>query len=243
LIWRPTDKSPEGYLGFDCVESETYTSTSSITTHPVEVGANVADHIREEPDKVSLTVFISNSPTHGDNLVDPNSPRGEVSSLALDVPEFKPSLFGLSNLISAGIGALKSALFGKPPVPRAQVLQFKQPFNAVLETWESLKQRKAEGRLIEVITRDWSVDSMVITTITEPRTNAEGDGARMTIELQKIRIVETRNVTAPIPAEVRGKSIAGAGSQGSKTADAAKKSSFLKQGADWSGVSKGLGLP
>lgn len=41
--------------------TQTHESSSSPTDHPVEDGADVTDHIKLDPDKVSFEVFVSNS--------------------------------------------------------------------------------------------------------------------------------------------------------------------------------------
>jgi hypothetical protein len=49
-------------LKFDIVEEENVDRTQEITTHPVEVGADVADHYRRRPRAIRLHAFISQEP-------------------------------------------------------------------------------------------------------------------------------------------------------------------------------------
>lgn len=49
-------------LTFDCLESESVDLESEITDHPVEVGANITDHARNKPDRISIVGWISNTP-------------------------------------------------------------------------------------------------------------------------------------------------------------------------------------
>ena len=47
---------------FDVMENETHKSTAKVTDHPVEVGANIADHIVLQPDTLELQARVSNTP-------------------------------------------------------------------------------------------------------------------------------------------------------------------------------------
>lgn len=229
ILWRATDKAPAGSLSFDAVTSETVVFGSTVTEFPVESGANVSDHVRENLDTISLEVFASNHPVHGGNHVNPDSPRGDVQSVLLDIPVFQRPINSLSAAISAGVGALSKLIFGEKDPLRAQLLSFSSSFSATQETYDKLRQLKAEKRIVEVITRDAYLDSMILENVTMPRTPAEGSGAKFSLEFKQIRIVETLQTFAPVPAEPRGKGVAKAGAVGGNpAADAEKKKSILK---------------
>lgn len=49
-------------LTFDCLESENPDFDNDITEHPIERGANITDHKRSVSDKLSITVWVSNTP-------------------------------------------------------------------------------------------------------------------------------------------------------------------------------------
>ncbi len=51
-----------GDLALDCTVTETHTSTSTVTEHPVESGANITDHIRPDPVQLSITGIVSDTP-------------------------------------------------------------------------------------------------------------------------------------------------------------------------------------
>jgi hypothetical protein len=52
---------------FDCVVDETWNEPATVTEHPVENGANVADHVRVELRKVTLKVWATNEPIDANN--------------------------------------------------------------------------------------------------------------------------------------------------------------------------------
>lgn len=53
---------PAATIAADAVVSETHTRTNTVTDHPVEEGANISDHSRPEPDRVSVELYVSDTP-------------------------------------------------------------------------------------------------------------------------------------------------------------------------------------
>lgn len=49
-------------LVFDACLSENHSASSTITSHPVESGANVTDHVHNNPDVVTITGLVTNTP-------------------------------------------------------------------------------------------------------------------------------------------------------------------------------------
>lgn len=57
--------TPNGYvfvIDFDATITETHSQAATATEHPVEVGANVSDHVRAQLAKISLEGFVTNTP-------------------------------------------------------------------------------------------------------------------------------------------------------------------------------------
>lgn len=52
-------------IGFDAVVAETHASSSELTRHPVEAGANITDHIRPNPASLKLSCVLSDTPLGG----------------------------------------------------------------------------------------------------------------------------------------------------------------------------------
>lgn len=53
---------PAGAVEFDATLSESHTAGNEITKHPVEVGSDITDHIRRQPEKLTLQGIVSNTP-------------------------------------------------------------------------------------------------------------------------------------------------------------------------------------
>lgn len=63
VIARPGQiKTTDVVVTFDAVVDENHTFTNQITDFPVETGANISDHNRPEPEKVSFHAFFSDTP-------------------------------------------------------------------------------------------------------------------------------------------------------------------------------------
>jgi hypothetical protein len=54
-----------GELIVDAAISEQHSRDSEVSEHPVEVGANITDHVRVKPDQLAMEVLWSNSPLVG----------------------------------------------------------------------------------------------------------------------------------------------------------------------------------
>lgn len=69
---------------FDVSENETHKSTAKVTDHPVEQGANVADHIQDMPDTLDLVARVSNTPIVSESeavLLDPQRAEAAYQTL------------------------------------------------------------------------------------------------------------------------------------------------------------------
>lgn len=50
-----------GYVELDCTESETHQRSAEVTEHPVEKGADIADHVKITPGRLSITGIVSDT--------------------------------------------------------------------------------------------------------------------------------------------------------------------------------------
>lgn len=61
-IIRNAKRAKIGSLELDASLTEQHTRTNDVTEHPVEKGANVADHKRRQPDQVVISGIVTNTP-------------------------------------------------------------------------------------------------------------------------------------------------------------------------------------
>ena len=53
-----------GPVGFDAVLSETISASSTVTSNPIETGAEINDHIFTNPKIYTLSAGVTNTPLH-----------------------------------------------------------------------------------------------------------------------------------------------------------------------------------
>lgn len=208
---------------FECVTSETGEHTSTATEHNVEKGANVSDHIRPGLDKVSLEVFVSNTP-----LTDVNGLYGLAkSSVELDVPSFKQSLSPTPGaLINAAASAIGDLISGKPTY-KAQFITYGGPRNVPKDVVTQLDDWRLKGVVGKVVTAWKTYESVIIEHVGVKRDASMGEAVTITIDLREIRMVETKMVTVPIPTETRGKTMVNKGRQAPTEVPAGDESILL----------------
>lgn len=196
-------------LYFDAVLSEQSEHTASVVEHAVEAGADISDHVREGNDRVTLEVFVSNAPVKDVN----RWYGGSVQGVDLDVPTSnKLPAPTPGALLNAAISAAADLLSGKKAY-KAQVLKFPSKFNAPKDVLAQLERWKKDAVLGKVILPWKTVENVVITRVSANRAPDTGDAATFMIDFQQIRLVETKLVTSPVPAEVRGKVAVSKGKQ------------------------------
>lgn len=224
-------------LHFDAVTSEQVTHQATVTEHNVEEGANIADHIRDGLDEITLELCVTNQPIRGINNVYGRDPsyvellEVEVKQYSLegrnlDVPKYRPVPVtpgaAIQAIGTAVVDLLSDAtvaqLYGKPEAitlsGAANVASFGQKFNAITDTIGLLVKWKKTGVLGSVITPWKTFPSMVILNVGALRTAASGDCAMVNLTLKQVRLVEAKLVSAPVPTEDRGKSKKAKGRQG-----------------------------
>lgn len=234
IFWQETSTSALSTIRLDAVLTESPEDTLTITDHPVEQGANVVDHAREEPTKLSIEGIVSTVPKPFDTdtgyqtielSVPVRRDRG-TQTIALDIrkPPITPSIGGLVN---AGIGALlnstEKGTFKAETTPgtdkvSVRMLQQNSPRNRVRDVYEALLRVQSARTLVTVNTRDRDYFDMMIERVAAPRNVGNGSSSQFQIDLKHIRIASSQTVAAPKPTETRGKGPVNKGSQATKPA-------------------------
>lgn len=90
-------------LEFDASMSEGHTTTATTTDHPIEDGADQSDHIRIEPDQLTIRGIVSNHPIIflASVFARPSVPGGDPASRAQDAFEFLRRTKESRKLVSA----------------------------------------------------------------------------------------------------------------------------------------------
>lgn len=217
-----------GFLYFDVVLSESAELSSEITSSPVEKGANISDHVREQLDRVVLEVFVSNHPIIPEDLQDAGSRGGSVNGVPLDVPKYSPPINSPGALYGAALGAVEGAvkgLLGVGADPNvATVLKFSKSFDAGEECLKVLQKARTGKKLVTVHTNARDYESMIVEKIGVRRDESTGAGTTFTISLVQIRFVSLELVNAPLPSFPRAAKKKDRGKQDTKPTETKKKS-------------------
>ena len=62
FIFGDKVKARVGLVEFDASLSESHTMSATVTEHPVEEGADIADHFRRQPDGITISGIVSDTP-------------------------------------------------------------------------------------------------------------------------------------------------------------------------------------
>lgn len=227
-----------GVIQLDALQSENPEDKLTITDHPVEQGANVVDHAREEPTILTIEGIVSSLPNpridtdagfRTYELLVPAMTAPSTQTIKLNPPK-PPLALNPSGLIQAGVGALVDAITGGPNlnatfsgVPqrttfelKAQGLQQNAPRDRVRDVYEALRRVMAARQLLTISTRDRDYFDMMIERVAKPRAIEDGSSARFQIDFKQIRVAASKTVAAPKPTEARGKGPVNKGAQAGK---------------------------
>lgn len=161
--------------------SETHTKKSTATSNPVETGYIVSDHIDIEPDELTISGCVSNTPL---NL------NSSLTGLAASGGAIVGKLIGggLGGAIGAtAAGAIVGLLTGSN--------------NRVQDSYDHLKNLRDARVPFTAITGYERYDNMVLETLTCTRDAKTGQVLDFTATMKQIIIVQSKTVTVP---NVRG---------------------------------------
>lgn len=166
-------------ISFDAVVREVHREAAAVTEHAVEDGANVADHVRPELDRLTLEVYVSNTPlrAHGDHM---SGATGAIRSVDL-------SPYGADG-------------------GRSTALQWSGEFDRRKAVYDELGRLRRQGGVVRVVTELREYERMVIVSLETAREVQTADALVATVELTQVRIVQAATTSAvPVPAEPRGR--------------------------------------
>jgi hypothetical protein len=215
-------------LYFDIVTDESQDQGSVVTENPVEEGAAIADHVRDQLNVCTLDVFVSSTP-----VFDVNNRGARLVSVPIPLRKYQPPLAPTPGAVFGAAGsALKGLLSGNTEY-KAQVLSWDFEFDAVADMLRTLEALKSDRQLVDVVLPSRTYESMLLEKFKVSRNAKSGSGATFHLEFKELRTAEVRLVT-PIPSEVRAKPAVKKGVQGPVPASApdAKRKSVLKAGFD-----------
>ena len=180
LFDRPT-LAKIGVMQLDASISEAHVMAATVTDHEIEDGTNITDHVRLQPNKLTIEGLVSDSPV---TIIGALIGAG-ITSVLGEVNKLVPGGFGSIAAVGAGIGlgSLAGAVTGSPRDPRdafkylEELFQNRQPFTIIT----ALKQ----------------YESMLVENLTVPRSAEIGKSLKFTMQVKQVRIVQSASVLVP----------------------------------------------
>lgn len=191
-------------LTFDASIHESHQGTSTVTDHPVERGSNVADHIRPDPDVLTMEALISNTPHFlpvdhmGGVILEDREIRGAQVTVAdrINSAPFGNAAVGLT----ASFVPLPTAVLGRAGTSyyeTAVAQGFTGEFDRVTECYKALLNIRASGILVRVLTTLRSYDNMAMTSIEVAREARTGNALALSLAFKNVRFGATKNEPVP----------------------------------------------
>jgi len=113
---------------------------------------------------------------------------------------------------------------------KANVLVFSAPFDRIADVIAAIDAIRLGAKAVTVSTAHRTYDSVILLRVTEPREVDDGDSLRFTIEIQEIRVAESRTVDSPRPREPRSAATTDRGGQ--EATDQTRESSTVARARD-----------
>lgn len=212
IAWKG-DTGQTFSLEIDATTSEQHEAANTVTDHPVEQGASISDHVRQNPNALTISGVISNTPVYlpkdhaggardatqkvtaqWDGYDSRGTAKGAPKTLGDALPV--PPLLGA---ISIGLGdEAKIGQLVSGGSLTATVSTFSVPFNRVKDCDEALLDVRNKGLLCVVTTRLRTYERMAIESYSAPVAADTGDALVFTIAFKQVGSGTTE--TVPVPA-------------------------------------------
>lgn len=231
LEWKQKPLGLVQWLRFDAVRAVELGQASTVTKHPIQKGADVADHVRVAMPRVSITGYVGIAPLTVDSAVERPKDIPIANGLYQLVPLPPPPVGIRPSILQGGLLDAATSALSKLSGPGSveSLITFNPNDRPAIAATRLLELQEKVERL-RFVDELQTYEDMVITSVVGTRV-AQFYGAVFQIEVEKISIVESKLVDLPLPAEPRGqkgKSTASAPkSSGQSPVDDAKRQSML----------------
>lgn len=187
-----------GSIKFDIISNETVERDAAITEHPVETGANIADHYRIKLRGIKLEAFVSQEPL--DPTLYPGM-SGEVQGVEIALPPYPAAALAIAQGFDAAtfaLGAIQRGFIQAPPTAfMQQALVYANPIDTVAYVLGVLDGLYQNATLIDVATPSYYYAQHLLGPVTTKRDEKTGAGCIISLELRQVLFVSTQSVAAP----------------------------------------------
>lgn len=169
----------EVFLDFDAFISEQHATSAEISTHPVEEGSKFSDHIRVNPDRLTVEAIVTNTPIYEFKLSDSQGMEPTERELQTET-RFVP--IGIPSAV----------------VQRIKVLESVSDFDRCRSTYDEIVSLCKAAVRVKCVTELRTYENMAIGNISTPVDvgAAPNNSLRFTFELSELRFASTETVSA-----------------------------------------------
>jgi hypothetical protein len=210
LVWED-DNGEKHAINVDLVKTHEDERTATVTSHPVERGAAISDHVIHDPDKLTLEIAQTQTPLPSpafENAVWDEPVGFSTKTVTLDVRKslFKPGGLlavtrGIEGVISSGLSAL--GLGSEEESAKVTVFQSDEPVDRIGELHDQLISIKEKSRFCTVTFRGRVYPNYIVTKVGWSSAPGEAGIGRFKLELQSVRLVTNATAELPDPASLR----------------------------------------
>ncbi len=191
-------------LTLDASVLEVHTGSNTVTDHPVELGSNIADHSRPDPDQLQLDARISNAPHFmpvdhmGAVVMEDHQVKGAQITASQDISSV-PFAGGAVGVVGSLVPLPTNSIgrIGTGRFQTAVVSGFSAEFDRVTECYKELTRLRTEAQLVRVLTTLRSYNNMLITQCEPTRTAQTGNTLSFSITFKNVRFGTTKNEPVP----------------------------------------------
>ena len=168
----------------DATLSENHDYTNKVTSFPVETGADITDHIVQEPERLTIEGFVTNTPV---SLLG-NLGSNYVTTLRAGITQDESLVLAGQRVENALTRLLELAGY---PVTFAK----KNKLTGASKGFFKRELGKTTGggppKVFEVFTGLRAYDSMAIESLSIPRDNKMHEAIKFTLVVKKVRFTDT----------------------------------------------------
>jgi len=205
LVWED-DNGERHALNVDLVKTHEDERSATVTSHPVEQGTKIGDHVIHDPDRLTLEIAQTQTPLPLPALPDVAWVKPEGFSTQVVTLNVRKSLFQPGGLLAVtrAVGDAVSSLLGvEEETTQASVFQADQPVDRIGELHDQLISIKTNSRFCTVTFRGRVYPNFLVTKVNWSSAPREVGIGRFKLELESIRIVTNATAELPDPASLR----------------------------------------
>ena len=164
-----------GAIELDAVLSESFQGRAEVTSHPVERGPMISDHIRPEPRVIDIVGIVSDFPIR---------PASDVARSWVEAEAARLRSWATAKRLASLGGPLGAVVPDPAPTTPPRMPHFEE--GRSLAAFEELDRLRRERQLVRVITGFGDFSPMAITAVSTERTASSSSSLTLRISLQEI---------------------------------------------------------